>query len=111
MLGLEIWLNGKRLYVAAAEHEGVTAVIDLVDWVLPDGSRPPSTLQVFAIKDFIRLEWPGAQSLAAGDEILLKVVDTVSPDEASRNSHKTAEGVVTQERLRYEDLKRKYGSG
>jgi hypothetical protein len=111
MLGLEIWLNGRRLSVAAAKHEGVTAVIDVVDWVLPDGSRPPSTVEVWAIKDFIRLEWPGVQSLAVGDELLLKVVDTVSPDEPSKNEHKTAEEVIIQERLRYEDLKRKYGSG
>ena len=110
ILGLEIWLNGNRLCVAGVEDERVMAVINIESWVLPDGTRLPSTLQVCAIKDFISLEWPGAKSLVTGDEILLKVVETSEADEPVRSVRKTAEEDAAQERLRYEDLKRKYGS-
>ena len=109
MLGMQIVLNGTRLCVAGLDDEGVTAVVDLHAWRLPDGNYPPSTLQVFAIKDFDRLEWRGAEKLQAGDEIVIRVVDVSEVDQPTRSRRKSAEEDERQERLRYEDLKRKYG--
>jgi hypothetical protein len=109
MLGMEIILNGTRLCIAGVDDEGVTAVVDLHTWRLPDGSCPASALRVFAIKDFDHLQWPGAENLQPGDEIVLRVVDVSEFDLPTRARRKSAEDDEAQERLRYEDLKRKYG--
>jgi hypothetical protein len=108
MIGLEIRLNGRLLCVAGVEDDDVTAHVDLVGWHLPDGTRPPSTLRVFAIRDFINLDWPGAESLVPGDEILMRIVEPAEPDEPMRARRTDGAADEAQERLRYEDLKRRY---
>jgi hypothetical protein len=108
MIGLEIRLNGRLLCVAGVPEDDVTACVELVGWHLPSGLRPPSTLTVFAIKDFVKLEWPGAESLVPGDEIVIRVVEPAQADEPSRAKRKDADAEEAQDRLRYEDLKRKY---
>ena len=109
MIGLEVRLNGKLLCTAGQENGNVTAWLHLFGWHLADGTRPPSLLRVSAIKDFVNLEWTGAEGLAPGDEIVIRVVEPATPDEPMRKARKDADADAAQERLTYEWLKRKYG--
>jgi len=108
MIGLEVRLNGKLLCTAGHEDGNVTASIELIGWRRPNGKRAPSWLRVFGVRDFVNLDWPGSDSLAAGDEIQIRIVEPVTPDEPSRNKRKDADAEEAQERLTYEWLKRKY---
>ena len=109
MIGMEVRLNGQLLCTAGQDNGDVMAVIDLVGWRLPDGTRPPSSLEVTGIHEFARLEWTGAQGLVAGDELVIRIVEPALPDEPARNRRDDAEDVEAQERLTYEWLKQKYG--
>lgn len=108
MIGLEVRLNGRLLCTAGQDDGSVSAFVELMGWRLPDGTRPPSSLRVFGIKDFVNLAWAGADSLVPGDEISIRIVEPASPDEPARAKRRDAEDEEAQERLTYEWLKRKY---
>lgn len=105
MIGLEVRLNGRLLCTAGQEDGDVTAYVDLVGWRFDDGTRPPSSLRVFGIKDFVNLTWTGAESLAPGDEIQIRIVEPATPDEPSCDKRKDADAEEAQERLTYEWLR------
>lgn len=108
MIGLEVRLNGRLLCTAGQEDGDVMAWVHLLDWRFEDGTRPPSWLRVTATKDFMNLGWPGSDSLKAGDEVVIRVIEPAIPDEPSRVPRKDADAEAAQERLTYEWLKRKY---
>jgi hypothetical protein len=108
MIGLEVSLNGKLLCTAGQEDGDVTAFVNLFGWRLADGTRLPSRLQVFGLKDFVHLNWPGSEALGPGDEILIRIVEPATPDEPSRSARRDADAELAQERLTYEWLKHKY---
>ncbi len=108
MIGLEVRLNGRLLCTAGQEDGDVTAFVHLAGWRLDDGRRPPSSLTVMGSRDFVNLSWPGAQGLEPGDELQIRILEPVTPDEPVRNARKDADAEEAQERLTYEWLKRKY---
>ena len=108
MLAMEISLNGHRLCLAGQEGGHATVYIDLMSWDMKDGIRPPSPLRVFAIKGFMNLSWPGWDSLVAGDEVRIRIVEAAAVDEPKRETRRDADAEAEQERLTYEWLRRKY---
>ena len=108
MIGLEVTLNGRRLCVAGQENGDVSLWLHLTGWRLPNGTRPPSELRVSAIRDFVNLEWPGADELVPGDELVIRIVEPATPDEPARTKRKDADAEEAQERLTYQWLRRKY---
>jgi hypothetical protein len=61
MIGLEVRLNGRVLCTAGQEDGNVMAIVQLFGWRFVDGTRPSSWLRISAIKDFINLNWAGAE--------------------------------------------------
>src|SRR5260221_13461243 len=108
MMGIEVRLNGRLLCTAGQEDVDVSAFLRLCGWQLDDGTRPPSFLRVFGMKDFVNLAWPGAEALVPGDVIQIRIVEPATADEPSRSQRKDADDEAVQERLTYEWLRRKY---
>jgi hypothetical protein len=107
MIGIEVRVNGRLLCTAGCEGGDVWAEVHVQDRVanLPE---LPSRLRVSAIEDFVNLDWPGADALAPGDEITIRIVESAEVDDPVRNKREDADAEAAQERLTYEWLKRKY---
>ncbi len=108
MIGLEVSLNGRLLCTAGQEDDNVTAYVETMDIRRSDGTRFPSSLHVGGMKDFVNLSWAKVDTLVAGDEIHIRIVETTTADTPVRTPRKDADAEAEQERLTYEWLKRKY---
>ena len=110
MIGFEVTLNGQRLFTAAAGESGVLNAA--VTWVLraAPGVDEPSDLRldVGGLSQDAHLRWPAPRKLTVGDEVLVRIVDTASPDPPSRIERDDREFVEREERKYYERLKQKY---
>jgi hypothetical protein len=108
LLGIEVRLNGELLCTAGQKDDSVYVWMDVADWTLPDGTRPPSSLRIEGSKDFVNLKWRGVDKLEPGDEINIRVVEAASFDEPTRKKRPEADAEEAQERLTYEWLRKKY---
>jgi hypothetical protein len=108
MLVLQVSLNGQRLCTAAIRDGSVGAFVDITDLTMPDGQLFPASLRVFGIEDFVNLHWRGAEQLAVGDEVSIRVLADVPVDEPRRQPRKDGDAEEAQERLNYLRLKQKY---
>ena len=106
---LEVWHNGRRLCVAGAKDGVLTACVEVIDVTMPDGAPLPASLRVDGLKDFTSLTWPGAEQLAVGDVVSIRVLTDIPTDEPQRKPRPDADAEEAQERLNYERLRRKYG--
>jgi hypothetical protein len=110
MLVLEVSLNGRRLCSAGIADGIYDANVQVIEGVrMPNGELLPASLRVHGLKDFTNLTWADVDALAPGDEVLIRVVASGSPDEPRTKLRPDADAEEAQERLNYERLKKKYG--
>jgi hypothetical protein len=103
MICFEVILNGRRLCTAGAGDDGVlTATVTSV------GKRRELELAIGGLVADAHLKWPSPSSLAVGDEIIVRVVETGQPDPPATTHRDDREIVEAGEREYYERLKRKY---
>ena len=96
MHALEFILNGERLCTAAPSGDGlVISHVVMTESEYPTGSNPVQ-LRVAGVQGHDHLEWI-LRSLALGDSLEIRIVDTRSPD-APRKVHPVTES--QRERLR-----------
>jgi hypothetical protein len=75
MIGFEVTLNGRRLCIAGAGDTSVlTAIVSYVS------KRNELELEIGGLADEAHLKWPSPASLAVGDEVSVKIVETDQPD-------------------------------
>jgi hypothetical protein len=105
MIGFEISLNGQPLCTAGAGDLGVvTAIVSSV------AKRKELALEIGGLADDAHLEWPAPRSLAVGDEVRIRIVETDHPDPPVTTKRDDVKLVEEGERRYYERLKRKYES-
>jgi hypothetical protein len=111
MVGFEVHLNGKRLYTAGVGETGVlTAGISWVVRTVRGVASPAElTLDVGGLSVDDHLNWASPRMLRVGDQVVLTVVDTATPDPPSRTHRDDVPLVEAGERKYYERLKAKYG--
>ena len=110
MIGFEVALNGSRLCVASAGDTGVLSAC--VTWVLrtAPGVKEQSDLRldIGGLSEQTHLKWPAPRKLQVGDEVLVRVVETATPDPPERTQRDDVGLVEAEERKYYERLKAKY---
>jgi hypothetical protein len=104
MIGFEVTLNGHRLCLAGAGDQGVLSVT-----VSSVGKRKELSLDIGGLVDDANLGWDTPESLAIGDEVLIRVVDVDRPDPPKTTKRDDRALVESSERKYYEVLKKKYG--
>jgi hypothetical protein len=103
MIGFEVTLNGRRLCVAGAGDASVlTAIVSFVS------KQNELELEIGGLADEAHLEWPSPASLAVGDEVSVRIVETDQPDPPATSQRDDRALVEAGERKYYERLKRKY---
>lgn len=122
MIGFEIALNGKKIFLAGAACEyGVLSAI--LTWVRRDMRRHPEKKNHEASEEELRLDVSGAINhapdddenlkgfggqLSLGDEISIKIIETDQTDEPSTRSRRDPELVRKAKRSYYLSLKREF---
>lgn len=108
VIGMQVVLNGHMLCTAAVDEPGVlTAVVSCVMRKEEPGERELS-LDVGGLDIRAHLRWPGSASLAVGDEITIRILETDQSDPPSREDRIDKAERDARERAHYERLKAKY---
>jgi hypothetical protein len=102
MIGLEILLNGTRVCVAGAGEGVLSATVSSV------AKRNELELEIGGLVDEAHLKWPAPRSLAIGDEVIVRVIETAQPDPPASTRRDDRALAEASERKYYERLKRKY---
>jgi hypothetical protein len=102
MIGFEVLLNGKKVCVAGAGDGVLSAIVSSVP------KRQELELEVGGLADEAHLKWPIPRSLAVGDEVIVRVVETQRPDPPASTQRDDRALVEASERRYYERLKQKY---
>jgi len=102
MIGLEIILNGTRVCLAGAGEGVLSATVSSVP------KRKELELEIGGLVDDAHLKWPAPRSLAIGDEVIVRIVDTVQPDPPNSMVRDDRALAEASERKYYERLKSKY---
>jgi hypothetical protein len=110
MIGFEVDLNGTRLCTASAGETGVLSAI--VTWVQRSAPGVPEpselSLAVGGLAKGTQLEWVSQRKLAVGDEVLVKIVETATPDPPVHTRTVDRAADEADERKYYERLRLKY---
>ena len=102
MIGFEVLLNGQRLCVAGAGDGVLSAIVSSVP------ARNELRLEVGGLMEQAHLTWPVPRGLAVGDEVIVRVVETQTPDAPASSQQKDRALDEASERKYYERLKQKY---
>ena len=103
MIGLEVSLNGRRLCTAGAGDVGVvTAIVSSV------AKRKALELEIGGLAEDVDMKWAVPQSLAVGDEVNIRIVETDEPDPPATTRRDDRALAEAAERAYYERLKKKY---
>jgi hypothetical protein len=70
--------------------------------------RNELALEIGGLVDDAHLKWPAPRSLAIGDEVIVRIVDTVHPDPPASMLRDDRALAEASERKYYERLKGKY---
>ena len=81
MRSFKVSLNGKKLCLAGIGERGVLSAI--INWVA-GGQGEDLFLEVGGLADDEHLDWVSQKRLQVGDKILVKIVESASPDQAVR---------------------------
>jgi hypothetical protein len=103
MIGFEVTLNGRRLCTAGAIDASVlTTIVSFL------GKRNELELEIGGLVDEAHLKWPSPGSLAVGDEVTVRIIETDRPDPPAISQRDDRALIEAGERKYYEMLKRKY---
>jgi hypothetical protein len=110
MVGFGVTLNGRALCTAGVGDVGVLTVVVSAVFRDPAAGRGESelSLEVGGLASGERRAWPGTDALAVGDEIVIRVVETTTPDAPERVSRTDPAFAEAREREYYERLRAKY---
>ena len=110
MLSFEVSLNGQPLCTAGVGDAGVlTAIVSAVLRGAGSGAGETElTLSVGGLAAGEHRWWPGAEVLAVGDEVVIRVVESAAPDAPARVQRADPAGDAVRERAYYERLRAKY---
>lgn len=112
MTAFEIWLNGEYICTAGVEEIGSLSAI--IHWVkrIDSTSLEELYLDVGGLSDdlkgnYVYLKWIN-RKLKIGDEINIKIAQTLEVDKPKSEKKELAGFIEEQERKYYEKLKQKY---
>jgi hypothetical protein len=110
MMGFEVALNGRALCTAGVGDAGVLTVILSAVFRQGEAGREASelTLEVGGFTAGEHRQWPGAAELSAGDEVVIRVLETAAPDPPARVARDDPAVAEARQRAYYERLRAKY---